>query len=235
MTSWRRCPKLRRFSSTSSSKTQFPFPTNPRPSPHQIFHLKSTASPAEVKARYYDLVRVHHPDRPSTHHLDFAERQRRFQAIQSAYDVLRGKVSSTSHSDGGGADWSAYAAELARRRAYADRNSRRPSSHHHHHDWGFQSQRDWTATASDQWKDRAIIYFAVACVMIGFLPSFFYGPKYVNERHKQAVRSLNVAREEAMEVHDERQRRLKEYWDSVKDEEKHSKPPEQNSPPPRLV
>ncbi|KAL1741972.1 hypothetical protein HDZ31DRAFT_1867, partial [Schizophyllum fasciatum] len=93
--------------------TSYPFPTNPRPTPHQIFHLPVTANQKDVKARYYELVRLHHPDSHNCRHMSAAERHRRFQAITNAYDILRGKKAPESPFD-------PFAAELARRkRAYA--------------------------------------------------------------------------------------------------------------------
>ncbi|KAJ7132864.1 hypothetical protein C8R43DRAFT_1239607, partial [Mycena crocata] len=66
----------------------FPFPTTPNPTPHQIFHLPRNAKQADVKSRYFDLVRIYHPDKvdqsvPST------VAHARFQAITVAYNALR--------------------------------------------------------------------------------------------------------------------------------------------------
>ncbi|KAI5895852.1 uncharacterized protein SCHCODRAFT_02495038 [Schizophyllum commune H4-8] len=103
----------RAFSTTPARENAYPFPTNPRPTPHQIFHLPVTASQKEIKARYYDLVRLHHPDSHNCRHMTPAERHRRFQAITNAYDILRGKKAPEGPFD-------PFAAELARRkRAYA--------------------------------------------------------------------------------------------------------------------
>ena len=35
----------------STTTTHFPFPTHPRPTPHQIFHLAPNASQSDIKAR----------------------------------------------------------------------------------------------------------------------------------------------------------------------------------------
>ncbi|KAL1661189.1 hypothetical protein GGF50DRAFT_61643 [Schizophyllum commune] len=69
----------RAFSTTPPRENAYPFPTNPRPTPHQIFHLPVTATQKEIKARYYDLVRLHHPDSHNCRHMTPAERHRRFQ------------------------------------------------------------------------------------------------------------------------------------------------------------
>ncbi|KAH9485003.1 hypothetical protein JR316_0001907 [Psilocybe cubensis] len=69
----------------------YPYPTHRNPTPHQLFHLPKNASKSDIKARYYDLVRIYHPDKaidsvpPEVAHT-------RFQAITAAYDVLRGKI-----------------------------------------------------------------------------------------------------------------------------------------------
>ncbi|EPS94893.1 hypothetical protein FOMPIDRAFT_1079253, partial [Fomitopsis schrenkii] len=68
----------------------FPYPKHERPTPHQIFHLPVGASQQDIKARYYDLVRVHHPDSPHGRDIPQKVRHARFQSITRAYDILRG-------------------------------------------------------------------------------------------------------------------------------------------------
>lgn len=69
------CARLRSSvtpSSTASSSRShthhFAFPTHlANPTPYDIFHFRSRCvSPAEIKSRYYDLVRCCHPDRYSS-------------------------------------------------------------------------------------------------------------------------------------------------------------------------
>ncbi|KIM77395.1 hypothetical protein PILCRDRAFT_825358 [Piloderma croceum F 1598] len=79
-----------RLASTASS-TPYSFPAHRHPKPHEIFHLPLGASQAEIKRRYIDLVRIHHPDSVLCGHVPPAERHARFQAISAAYDHLRGK------------------------------------------------------------------------------------------------------------------------------------------------
>ncbi|EJD41701.1 hypothetical protein AURDEDRAFT_153089 [Auricularia subglabra TFB-10046 SS5] len=81
------------FSTTSAAYAQaapeaYPWPKGRRPSAHQIFHFGDGARPsqAEIKARYYELVRVHHPD---TSALPAAQARARFQALADAYEHLR--------------------------------------------------------------------------------------------------------------------------------------------------
>ena len=111
-------PSSIRFSSSSSSTThRFPFPQHPHPTPHQIFHLPHGASQQDIKARCttfhptlptlpltttthtdYDLVKVYHPDAPSSSSTSSSQtRHAQFQAIKHAYDVLRGKATSHAH------------------------------------------------------------------------------------------------------------------------------------------
>ncbi|KAI0373447.1 hypothetical protein BV20DRAFT_937859 [Pilatotrama ljubarskyi] len=82
----------------SNSANPYPFPANAHPTPHQIFHLPKSATKADVKARYYDLVRIYHPDSPSarTGGISSETAHARFQAISSAYAVLCGKRPASS-------------------------------------------------------------------------------------------------------------------------------------------
>ncbi|KDQ53518.1 hypothetical protein JAAARDRAFT_39205 [Jaapia argillacea MUCL 33604] len=77
--------------SASTSSNPLPFPAHPDPTPQQIFHLPITASQKDIKKRYYDLVRIYHPDSPISRVVGPEVAHARFQAIGSAYNVLRGK------------------------------------------------------------------------------------------------------------------------------------------------
>ncbi|KAF8160658.1 hypothetical protein B0H34DRAFT_697557 [Crassisporium funariophilum] len=69
----------------------FPFPAHHNPTPHQIFHLPRNATESDIKARYFDLVLLYHPDKVgSSASSDVAHA--RFQAITAAYDKLRKKT-----------------------------------------------------------------------------------------------------------------------------------------------
>ncbi|OSX66257.1 hypothetical protein POSPLADRAFT_1094466, partial [Postia placenta MAD-698-R-SB12] len=76
----------------SSTANPYPFPSSANPSPHQIFHLPLSATRDEVKARYYDLVRIYHPDSPVSRTVPPATAHARFQAISAAYAALSGKA-----------------------------------------------------------------------------------------------------------------------------------------------
>ncbi|KAI0076370.1 hypothetical protein K474DRAFT_1262397 [Panus rudis PR-1116 ss-1] len=81
----------RRASTTSTSANPYPYPAHSNPTPHQIFHLPQNASKEDIKQRYYDLVRIYHPDSPLSRTLPPSQAQARFQSISAAYDALRGK------------------------------------------------------------------------------------------------------------------------------------------------
>ncbi|KDR75059.1 hypothetical protein GALMADRAFT_69917 [Galerina marginata CBS 339.88] len=75
----------------SSNHNPFPYPSHRNPTPHQLFHLPVNATKAEIKARYYDLVRHYHPDKVGES-TDSSTALARFRAITAAYDTLRGKT-----------------------------------------------------------------------------------------------------------------------------------------------
>ncbi|PPR00107.1 hypothetical protein CVT26_008871 [Gymnopilus dilepis] len=125
-------------------KNPFPYPTTTRPTPYQLFHLSSGATQAQIKSRYYELVKVHHPDSQYTGHLSPDVAHARFQAIQGAYDFLRGKTLSPHPnarpaSRPGSADFNPYMHELARRR-------RAYYAHHGGYRRSYEAE-----TASDGW------------------------------------------------------------------------------------
>ncbi|KAJ7209479.1 hypothetical protein GGX14DRAFT_451618 [Mycena pura] len=74
----------------ASNKALFPalFPAHPNPTPHQIFRLPRNASPADIKARYLDLVRIYHPDKCDSS-VPSEVAHARFRAITAAYNTLR--------------------------------------------------------------------------------------------------------------------------------------------------
>ncbi|KAM5530642.1 hypothetical protein V8D89_011564 [Ganoderma adspersum] len=211
-----------RFASTSAGP--YPFPTHARPTPHQIFHLPVGASQNDIKARYYELVRMHHPDAPYARDLSPTIRRSRFQAITAAYDTLRGKR-------GSGADGPVdiYREEILRRkRAWAaHEESRRRSGSL----WEDAPGQKWKASADDRWKDRIILIIGIMALGAGLGPALVL-PSYSASRqaHLSASRNLAQARSEAREFGEEQRveisKRVKEY----KEQQAHEQPADKRTP-----
>ncbi|TFK66164.1 hypothetical protein BDN72DRAFT_161147 [Pluteus cervinus] len=180
----------------------YPFPKHPRPTPHQIFHLSPSASQVEIKARYYDLVRIHHPDSPHSRLIPAAERHSRFQSITAAYDVLRGKTSGAFGSSSSGDH---YAEEVARRkRAYWAQRARTAEFTQ------YAQHGEWSASADDRWKDKIILIVGILTLALGIAPGLFLVPSKLEKMHQAAAASLKGAREDAKEIGDERRARMKD-------------------------
>jgi len=159
-------------------QSPYPYPTHPKPTPHQIFHLSPGATQDEIKKRYYDLVRTHHPDsshaRLSTY--NSAEAHSRFRSIKAAYDFLQGRTLSP---DANAApppspqNFDPYLHELARRRrAY---NANRDSDSFGRSEWakGFGAPKpergEWNESGK---KERLILFCGVVALLGGLFPSF---------------------------------------------------------------
>ncbi|KAJ7346508.1 hypothetical protein DFH08DRAFT_779859, partial [Mycena albidolilacea] len=131
----------------SKPAASFPFPTNvPNPTPHQIFHLPRNASQSDVKARYFDLVKIHHPDKVDQS-VPSGVAHARFQAITSAYNALR-----TNSASAPGLDKTDPPTPAARAMYKRSRNL-----------------YSGPQLADDSWKDRIIVagvIFAAFCFVI---------------------------------------------------------------------
>jgi DnaJ domain len=68
--------------SASSNRPLVPWPTQPNPTPYEIFNLPRSASQQEIKARYFLLVKQYHPDHAPTTPVD------RFRKVVEAYKIL---------------------------------------------------------------------------------------------------------------------------------------------------
>ena len=105
--------------SASGSKTQqneYAFPSHlDNPTPYDIFHFRSRiVTAAEIKARYYDLVRTLHPDRFISHITTDAkakakaksksQAEEEFKLIISAYNLLKDPRKKTLY-DRAGLGW----------------------------------------------------------------------------------------------------------------------------------
>ncbi|KAF8348230.1 hypothetical protein F5887DRAFT_637709 [Amanita rubescens] len=101
----RRTYLLTRLASTAAtSDNPYPYPAHRNPTPHQIFHLPANASEENIKTRYYDLVRIYHPDKAGLSvSPDIAHS--RFQAIAAAYDILRRKTAAVDDATSGPSVW----------------------------------------------------------------------------------------------------------------------------------
>ncbi|KAG6381832.1 hypothetical protein JVT61DRAFT_441 [Boletus reticuloceps] len=195
-------PVFTRLASTSS-KHPFPFPSHRHPTPHEIFHLPRSASQDEIKTRYYELVKVYHPD--VTHGqrgVSPSVRSVRFRAITHAYDVLRGRHALSSEAP---SSWDhhrsrdeAILAELRRR----SRQSRSPSS---------------TTTAGDvrheNTGDAQVWYALMAFMFVGIIAAMSSVTSHMDRvrRHTQsAAANLAQARAEAQLYGTERRRKIRE-------------------------
>jgi len=154
----------------------YPYPTHAKPTPHQIFHLSPGATQDEIKRRYYDLVRTHHPDsfhaRIST--LNQAEAHSQFRSIKAAYDFLRGRTLSPDPNatpPPSPQNFDPYMHELARRRrAY---NASRASDGFGKSQWaeGFGAPKpergEWNENGR---KERLILLCGVVALVGGLFP-----------------------------------------------------------------
>ncbi|KAK0455102.1 hypothetical protein EV421DRAFT_479675 [Armillaria borealis] len=131
--------------SLATKPNSHPFPRSTNPTPHQIFHLPRSASPEDVKARYYELVRIYHPDTVDSS-VSSELAHARFQSITDAYNVLRGKTAAKPDPVSG-----AQKATTAARRAVHVRR------HRELYEGG---------AVDDRWKDRMIIVSLIATVVI---------------------------------------------------------------------
>ncbi|KAJ7497192.1 hypothetical protein FB451DRAFT_1210442 [Mycena latifolia] len=116
----------------TTKSAPFPFPTTPNPTPHQIFHLPRNASQSDVKERYFNLVRIYHPDKADPS-VPSEVAHARFQAIATAYNALRANPPSSG-------DKATAATPTARAMYKRSRNL-----------------YSGPQLADDSWKDRVIV------------------------------------------------------------------------------
>ncbi|KAJ3539410.1 hypothetical protein NMY22_g4749 [Coprinellus aureogranulatus] len=141
----------RGFASSGSVRevNQYPFPSRRNASPHEIFHLPRGASEADVKARYFDLVRLYHPDKATDIPAEAAHA--RFRSITNAYDILRGKkASGTEEAPAGNPSVDLrYQTTAAWRAAHRKR----------------QKDLYSTGAVDDKWKDRIILFGVLSTIV----------------------------------------------------------------------
>ncbi|KAI0091379.1 hypothetical protein BDY19DRAFT_991102 [Irpex rosettiformis] len=181
-----------RHASTSTPNSRYPFPRHPHPTPHQIFHLPHGASQQDIKARYYDLVKLYHPDVSCD--APAQTRHAQFQAVKHAYDVLRGKAVSHAHlrpASRTADEWNdrVYEELERRRRGGASPSPRSPPE---------VNVEGW----NDKWKDNLLVTFGVVALGIVLFQTIFFvssAPEQIASRHRSAASNLAQARAEARE------------------------------------
>ncbi|KAJ6475260.1 hypothetical protein C8R47DRAFT_1142810 [Mycena vitilis] len=111
----------------------------------QIFHLPRNAPHADVKARYFDLVRIYHPDKVGDS-VPSGIAHARFQAITAAYNALRANSPSLGQDKANAPTPTARAMYKRSRNLYSG-----------------------PQLSDDSWKDRIIVagvVFAAFCFVI---------------------------------------------------------------------
>ncbi|KAG6909530.1 hypothetical protein DXG01_017087 [Tephrocybe rancida] len=198
--------QVRLFSSSGlRAVQQYPYPTLARPSPHQIFHLSPGASQKDIKARYYELVRNHHPDSSHCQALTPSVRHARFQSITAAYDILRGKESASGLSS-----HDPYMEEVLRRKRFNQAHYGRRAQY-------ARPQRPlYEASPDDRWKDRVIFVVGAVTLIVGLAPGFLLLPFHMDKQHRSAVSNLRQARTEARELGEERRDELRKRARNIK-------------------
>ncbi|KAF8885061.1 hypothetical protein CPB84DRAFT_1964831 [Gymnopilus junonius] len=163
-------------------KNPFPYPRASKPTPYQIFHLSSGATQPEIKARYYELVKAHHPDSQYASHLSPDVAHERFRAIQAAYDFLRGKTVSphpNARPSASSTGFDPYLHEMARRRRAYYAYHRYPRDGSEDGRWakpgwgeGFGAPAsERTVWHEDGWRERMILAFGMMTFLAGMFPS----------------------------------------------------------------
>ncbi|KAJ7691961.1 hypothetical protein B0H17DRAFT_1062264 [Mycena rosella] len=183
--------------STASKNIQYPFPAQPKPTPHEIFHLNRGASQPDIKTRYIELVKLHHPDSHFCRDLTPAERHRRFQMISSAYDVLRLKRDIPER------DRPAWEEIDRRKRAY-----------HRHYRRAEYERAEWNHPKMDErWTDRVILAFGFVALAAGLVPVYLY-PRQPIDKLPPSAYYLFEARRDARLLHEARIRELEAQADT---------------------
>ncbi|KAI6149911.1 hypothetical protein BKA82DRAFT_4134627 [Pisolithus tinctorius] len=192
---------------STSCTGQYPYPTRRNPTPEEIFHLPSNATQAQIKARYYELVKLYHPDSARAQNIPHSERTSRFQAFQRAYEVLR-----RPHRAGTGTYDDLFQGEIARRRrprqyGRSPGGMGRGMGSMHFHDMHAQPSDTSSTSAPDEIS--AILKgmcIAGLCVAILMAPTMSPG----RTRDRSAAANLAQAQQEAQDFGMERRRHIRE-------------------------
>jgi curved DNA-binding protein CbpA len=84
-----------------SSKDDIRWPQASNPTPYEIFGLPPTASPEEIKKRYYELAKKYHPDSRASSMKVEQERLQRFRQVVQANELLSAAQSRRIYDDQG--------------------------------------------------------------------------------------------------------------------------------------
>ncbi|KAL7276950.1 hypothetical protein RUND412_000044 [Rhizina undulata] len=97
-------PQYPRYFATEVNPEEHPWPTQPSPTPYQIFN--SAPKSPYSKRKYYELVKLYHPDHRHYRntHISDAVRLERFRLIVAANSILSNPVKKTAY-DRYGAGW----------------------------------------------------------------------------------------------------------------------------------
>ncbi|KAF8340996.1 hypothetical protein F5887DRAFT_849671, partial [Amanita rubescens] len=197
----------------SSSSQKFPFPVHPKPTPHQIFHLPYGVSQRDIKTRYYDLVRIYHPDSPHCRMTPPAERRKRFQAIATAYDALRGKARFEGGRTYRSSSDDPFEEELTRRsNAYWAHPSRQTGYAEH----TAQQKAGNSQNEGMTMRDKIVISLGALSLLVGIVPGLIVFPTYMEKRHRDAAANLKRARSDAREYGDARMTEIRKRVQEIK-------------------
>lgn len=163
-------PPLALNTFATRAATPYPYPTQPNPTPHQIFHLPASASQKDIKQRYYELVKVHHPDSTTARELPPEVAQARFHSITQAYDVLRGRRPGMTIGE---------SAEVEDRRTARDLNAAIWRARQRH-------KAELEFAIDDRWKDRVILGMVLLGVGGFVLQSWTTRSRLISESLEQS-------------------------------------------------
>lgn len=200
----RRWAVVQSRNASTKSTHPFPFPTSSSPTPHEIFHLSPGCTQKEIKARYYELARIYHPDSQHIKDLPDSLRHDRFGAVSKAYDILRGH--SSAHQTPNGASFDQELARRARHSSYSNaRAGRRWTGQTN--EWGgfVYEYEEMDKNASNPKNERlsTVTYSIIAFLTLGLggWGLFNDSPLAIaRARHRQAERALENARNSRREV-----------------------------------
>ncbi|KAF7371157.1 J domain-containing protein [Mycena sanguinolenta] len=190
------CLVYARLCYSTASSSQYAFPRHSRPTPHEIFHLSRGASQADIKRRYIELVKLHHPDSQSCRDLPPHERHRRFQMISSAYDALRHNKELFPDRDR--TLWEEIDRRKRAQAAYYKRHSRR--AEYEYAEWKNPNPVD------ARWTDRIILTFGFVSLVAGLIPMVLYPRHPVDRLQSSSGFHISEARREARLKYEDRLR-----------------------------